>query len=228
MQASGWVSRYEPDAQASGWPIPEYEPDAQASGSAPEYESGSRSAPKPDLRCNARMEVEASRMSRNTFNVGEPLAYFLTWTTYGTWLPGDDRGWNRRGDPEIRRANPLFVEMARSLLKEPVFRLSAGDRRIVEATIRDHCRVRNWHLHAVNVRSNHVHVIVTAGGYPPDAVRDQFKAWCTRRLREAGATRGRFWTEGASCRWINDEDALEAAVHYVIEAQDRKGVADDE
>ena len=23
----------------------------------------------------------------------EPLAYFLTWTTYGTWLPGDDRGW---------------------------------------------------------------------------------------------------------------------------------------
>jgi hypothetical protein len=23
----------------------------------------------------------------------EPLAYFLTWTTYGSWLPGDQRGW---------------------------------------------------------------------------------------------------------------------------------------
>jgi hypothetical protein len=23
----------------------------------------------------------------------EPLAYFLTWHTYGTWLPGDERGW---------------------------------------------------------------------------------------------------------------------------------------
>ena len=23
----------------------------------------------------------------------EPLAYFLTWSTYGTWLPGDERGW---------------------------------------------------------------------------------------------------------------------------------------
>ncbi len=22
----------------------------------------------------------------------EPLAYFLTWPTYGTWLPGDERG----------------------------------------------------------------------------------------------------------------------------------------
>jgi len=22
----------------------------------------------------------------------DPLAFFLTWTTYGTWLPGDPRG----------------------------------------------------------------------------------------------------------------------------------------
>jgi hypothetical protein len=28
-----------------------------------------------------------------------PLAYFITWGTYGTWLPGDQRGWveYRRG-----------------------------------------------------------------------------------------------------------------------------------
>ena len=23
----------------------------------------------------------------------EPIAFFLTWATYVTWLPGDDRGW---------------------------------------------------------------------------------------------------------------------------------------
>jgi hypothetical protein len=23
----------------------------------------------------------------------DPIAYFLTWVTYGTWLPGDGRGW---------------------------------------------------------------------------------------------------------------------------------------
>jgi len=32
----------------------------------------------------------------NTPPLPEPLAYFLTWTTYGTWLPGDERGWVRR------------------------------------------------------------------------------------------------------------------------------------
>jgi hypothetical protein len=24
---------------------------------------------------------------------GDPIGYFLTWVTYGTWLPGDARGW---------------------------------------------------------------------------------------------------------------------------------------
>jgi REP element-mobilizing transposase RayT len=165
-------------------------------------------------------------MSRTTFNLGDPLAYFLTWSTYGTWLPGDERGWNRKGEADIQRANPLFVEMARSRMKEPDFRLSADDRRVVEVTIRDHCRVRKWFLHAVNARSNHVHVVVTAARYQPETGRDQFKAWCTRRLKEAGATRTRFWTEGASCRWINQEDDLEAVVLYVVEAQDRKSQED--
>ena len=159
-------------------------------------------------------------------NTEEPLAYFLTWTTYGTRLPGDERGWNRKHESDIQRPNRLFVEMAQSRMKEAEFRLSVVDRRIVEETIRVHCRIRGWHLHAVNARSNHVHSVVTAAGYPPETVRDQFKAWCTRRLKQAGATRTRFWTEGGSCRWINHADDLEAAILYVNDAQDRKGRED--
>jgi REP element-mobilizing transposase RayT len=94
---------------------------------------------------------------------------------------------------------------------------------VVEDTIRKHCAVRDWHLHAVNARTNHVHVVVTAVGYEPETVRDQFKAWCTRRLKASESARTRFWTEGGSCRWINQEADLEAAVFYVIEGQDRKG-----
>jgi hypothetical protein len=25
------------------------------------------------------------------------IAFFSTWTTYGTWLPGDPRSWYQRG-----------------------------------------------------------------------------------------------------------------------------------
>ena len=35
-----------------------------------------------------------------------PLAWHLIWNTYGTWLPGDARGWNRRGDPRRHPPSP--------------------------------------------------------------------------------------------------------------------------
>jgi REP element-mobilizing transposase RayT len=60
----------------------------------------------------------------------------------------------------------------------------------VEDTIHDHCRIRGWHLHAVNCRTNHAHVVVTAPDRDPEEVMDQFKAWCTRRLKEMLRSRG--------------------------------------
>ena len=160
----------------------------------------------------------------SSFNLGEPAAYFLTWTTYGTWLPGDDRGWRHKRDPDIQPPNPLLVATTRSQMREPAFLLSEVHRRLAEETVREHCRIRGWLLHAIGVRTNHVHVVVTAPGYRPEDVCDQFKSWCTRRLKTDVPTRTRFWTEGASCRWINTEDDLEATVLYVAEAQDRKGM----
>ena len=112
--------------------------------------------------------------------------------------------------------------MAYSRMKESAYDLCADARSLVDETIRRHCDVRGWQLHALNVRTNHVHVVVTATSYRPETVRDQFKAWCSRRLREAGSERTNFWTEGGSCRWINQEDEMEPAVLYVSEAQDRK------
>jgi len=157
------------------------------------------------------------------FHPGEPLAYFLTWTTYGTWLPGDDRGWHRTGAAEVQPPNRFMVQMARSRMKEKEFALSPEHRRLVERTIRRHCEIRRWALHAVNARTTHIHVVVTAAEYRPETVRDQLKAWYTRALKEAGAARSRFWTEGGRCDWVNDETDLERVVIYVLEAQDRKG-----
>src|SRR5262249_21050343 len=117
----------------------------------------------------------------------------------------------------------FLVEVAQSKLKEPPFMLVEPHRSLVEDTIHRHCDVRGWALHAVNVRSNHVHVVVTAPRYAPGTVKEQFKAWCTRKLKQIEPTRQRIWTEGGSCRWINGEADLEAVILYVTEAQDRKG-----
>ncbi|MGC3972040.1 MAG: hypothetical protein QM775_33275 [Pirellulales bacterium] len=46
----------------------------------------------------------------------EPLAFFLTWTTYGTRLPGDERGWVKRGHG-LQPANGPLEESARESLR---------------------------------------------------------------------------------------------------------------
>ena len=163
-------------------------------------------------------------MSKREFNTGEPIAFFITWTTYGTWLPGDQRGWKRRGDADVQLPDLIYESSARKKMKEPAFLLSVADRKVVADTIGKHCEIRHWHLRAANPRSNHVHVVVTAPEYSPETVSDQFKAWCTRKLKTSYPKRQRFWTERSSCRWINHEDDLDSAIVYVLEAQDRKGV----
>ena len=161
-------------------------------------------------------------MADRAFNTDDPIAYFITWTSYGTWLPGDQRGWHRWGESELQPPNKLFRQMAAAAMKEAEFTLAPGDRDLVEQTVARHCQIRGWTLHTVRARSNHVHVVVTAPGYHPKTVPDQFKAWCTRHLRPTHPGRERFWTEGGSCRWINHDDDLASAITYVNDAQDRK------
>jgi hypothetical protein len=156
----------------------------------------------------------------------EPLAYLLTWTTYGTWLPGDERGWVQRPG-QFRSPNPGIQAAARSLLTEEPCVLTPQQRRLVEETIAKHCVIRGWHLHVINCRTTHVHVVVTAS-LRPEVARDQFKAWCTRRLKElqrasaadpAMPLRVHWWTERGSERWLNDEASLADANYYVRECQ---------
>src|SRR2546425_7690340 len=98
-------------------------------------------------------------------------AYFITWTTYGTWLPGDARGWVKSGEWGIQSPDPEREREARRLMAESAVILTPNQRTLVEQTIRDHCRIRRWVLHAVNARTNHIHVVVTADR-SPDEVRD--------------------------------------------------------
>jgi len=112
------------------------------------------------------------------------VAFFSTWTTYGSWLPGDERGWFSRAKG-LQTGDAMREFEATLQLNEDALFLDVNQRRLVEKTIADHCAIRGWTLHAVNCRSNHVHVVVTAAGTSIEVPREQFKAWCTRKLKEA-------------------------------------------
>jgi hypothetical protein len=113
-----------------------------------------------------------------------PLAYFLTWHTYGTWLPGQadgsvDDAHHEYGTafapPDPERA----VRCAAQLVHAPLT-LDAPRRAAVQAAVVEVCAYRGWALLALHVRTTHVHAVVTAP-VAPEKVLNDFKAYAMRR-----------------------------------------------
>jgi hypothetical protein len=105
-------------------------------------------------------------MPKQIDEYGRILAYHLTFTSYGTWLHGDDRWSVDRKSKDIDRKyvppNPILHEFMEGRLKHPKVKLDAKARRIVREAIEDYCKFKAWQIHAINVRTNHVHVVVEA------------------------------------------------------------------
>src|SRR5262245_34546389 len=92
---------------------------------------------------------------------GVPLAYFISFRCYGTWLHGDERGsvdrlHNIYRESMLQPDEKMQSEM-RSRMKRDSVELSAKRREAVEQGIRETCGIRGWFLRAINVRTNHVH-----------------------------------------------------------------------
>jgi REP element-mobilizing transposase RayT len=156
--------------------------------------------------------------------VSEPLAYLITCRTYGTWLHGDargsvDRDHNIYGTP-MRDTHRALQQAERRRLKTPPVTLTARQRELVAETIRTVCRTRGWSLLALNVRTTHFHAVVAAPD-PPERVMHAFKAYATRRLREAGlqAQDVRLWSRHGSTRYLWKPTQVENACRYAAESQ---------
>jgi len=154
-----------------------------------------------------------------------PLAYLITIRTYGTWLHGDERssvdlhGQNLHDTPRVKPITKLNRIMERKLAQKP-FLLDAPCRGAVEAAIKEVCDHRLHQLFAMNVRTNHAHVVV-AGLMRPERIATDFKSYSTRRLRDQGlvASDRRVWSRGESTRYLWKERHVELAVNYVLYGQ---------
>ncbi len=153
---------------------------------------------------------------------GDPIAYFLTITTYGTWLPGDQRGWveYKQG---WKLPDPIRELEAAAIMTASACLLDIREREMVELQLAETCRHRGWILHAKNCRSNHMHALIETYETSPKKVRASIKAWCTRRLKERfNPDRENWWADRGSIRWVFDENGLETVGVYIREAQDNQ------
>ena len=143
----------------------------------------------------------------------EPLAYFITWTVYGTFLQGDDRWWQKKHKGS-QLPQPQLQQWHRDRPKHDILLLDSDHRMVVFSAIERHCEHRGWKLWVGNLRTNHVHVVVTSVGYSGDKVRDQLKANCTGDLRKRYKifVDRPLWTTKGDWKCINTTEDLNEAI----------------
>jgi len=155
--------------------------------------------------------------------------WLLTWTTYGSWLPGDRRGFvsnvPSKSGPSVRHNSPdtppdadipWMRTHALGLLESEIVRLTREQAESVCDQFEETAKFRGWELLAGAVMANHIHLVVGVQGDPePDSLLKDFKSYASRRLNRLFGRRERWWTEGGSKRKLPDETAVHAAVEYV-------------
>ena len=165
-------------------------------------------------------------------------SWLITTTTYGTWLPGDERGFvgrvtdyrtddihrthrvehDRRGT-EYDRDIPKLRAASGSLMKGPPIWLNAEQAEVILNQFLETATHRRWEIHAITVMSNHIHIVVTAPDeYGGDDLLRDFKSYASRALngRWPRPASGTWWTKSGSKPPLESERALEDAIVYVL------------
>jgi REP element-mobilizing transposase RayT len=154
------------------------------------------------------------------------MNYFLTFRTYGTRLHGDERGsvdrrHNQYGEP-LLASSELRKRKAENALAFPPLTLDEEHRLNIEQTINEVAVFRNWHLHAIAVKSNHVHIVVSVPeDITPERVMNDFRARATLRLREEGLidVSRKVWERHGSTKYLINEKEMSKACDYILNRQ---------
>ena len=154
-----------------------------------------------------------------------PLAYLLTFRTYGTWHHGDARGavdrrsHNIYGTAKMAESEQLMEKEKASQIS-PTFEFDEEMRSVVDKAIRDVCLFREYILLAINVRTNHVHAVVSAL-VKPEKITEAFKSYSTRALRMRNLVERaiNIWSRHGSTRYLWKDRNVTAAIDYVLYSQ---------
>lgn len=158
-------------------------------------------------------------------NRREPLAFLITIRTYGTWFHGDEREsvdrskFNSYGSLKIS-PNRALVKAEELVQKGSSITLDAPMRKIIREAIVRVCEYRGHHLYALNIRTIHVHAVISADK-KPESIMHSLKSYSTRALRESGmADRERkIWSRHGNTRYLWTDEHIGNAVEYVVSGQ---------
>jgi hypothetical protein len=140
------------------------------------------------------------------------IGYMVTFTTYGTWLQGDGRGYVKDG--RELDGNKALLDVNRKAMSGQRVKLGARDKETVGQAILNETRQMKQKVYAILVWSSHVHIVAENTNEQVGKVVGRYKAAATKELRKMGFE-GKVWTKGFDKRFCFSERDLRTRVDYV-------------
>jgi len=144
--------------------------------------------------------------------MAKTVGYMVTWTTYGTWLQGREQGFVKDGmvcgeNIALKKSNIRNLDGA-------TVRLGQRERDIVKGAILEAAKRFRQKIHAIAVRSNHVHIVAEYAEVPMGVLVGCYKSAGRIALKKCGFD-GKVWTRGYDKRFCFSKKELRARVAYV-------------
>jgi len=156
--------------------------------------------------------LHTGRLSDTISLMGKMVGYMVTWTTYGTWLQGDERGYVQDG--KILQADARLETANKKLQRFEIVRLTSEQKRIVKDTMLKEAERIGQKILALAVCSNHIHLVVSSGNESIENTVSRYKNVATSALKKTGLTE-RIWTRGFDKRFCFSGEQLEQKIEYV-------------
>lgn len=157
----------------------------------------------------------------------------VTWGTYGTWLPGDPRGFHSRGHrihssgdyphpPPVDQHRGLYEFSQRMLQESPVI-LDQEVREFLAGAIVSKLKSEELKWECLCVSATHVHILLM--GLPHDLRANIGKLKRSSSHAVRARLPGRVWARGDGQLPVRDEPHFERARKYIVDHREAEGAA---
>jgi REP element-mobilizing transposase RayT len=144
--------------------------------------------------------------------MAKTVGYMITFTTYGTWLQGERKGFVKNG--EVRGENIAIKKDCEKKLEHKPVRLGQREKEIVRGAIIEAAKRFQQKILAIATYSNHVHIVCEYVDVPINVIAGCYKNAGRVALQKNGF-KGRVWTKGFDKRFCFNEGELKTRVNYV-------------
>jgi REP element-mobilizing transposase RayT len=140
------------------------------------------------------------------------IGYMVTWTTYGSWLPGDERGYVKNG--KTMPGDGRILKASRVRQRSATVNLNSRQKATVREAILEETGKIGQTIEALTVCTNHVHLVACPCRESIEAIVSRYKNVALFALRKQGQS-GRLWTRGFDKRFCFDQKSLQDRIEYV-------------